>query len=73
MRRGQKAPILLSAVVLAGCGGGPDKASPTPKKVTKKERAERKRDRDRIDRSSLPPDAKRELKEAQDLLDDIDE
>ncbi len=66
---------LVVAVVLAGCGGGSAKKAddpPAKEKVTKRERAEQKRVRQRLQKSSLPRDMQRELEEAQRLLDEAD-
>ena len=66
--------LVVAAVALAGCGGGAKQDAPPPEKekVTKQERAEQKRVRERLRKSSLPEDMRRELEEAQRLLDEAD-
>ena len=61
--------------MLAGCGGSDPKPKPpaaAKPKLSKQERTEQKRVRERLRKSSLPKDMQRELEEAQRLLDEAD-
>jgi hypothetical protein len=63
----------LVLVVLAGltaCGDGDGSKSTAPMKGTGSNRSAVERDLERVRESDLPPDAKREIEEAAELLDE---
>ncbi len=59
----------MGLVALVGCGGSPPKREHQVKKVVKQERSEARQALERVRKSSLPKDAKKELEEAQKLID----
>jgi hypothetical protein len=62
--------VLLSALAAAGCGDGDKDKRTAPVKEAGKRDAAVERDLERVRESDLPDDAKRELEEAAELLED---
>ena len=69
-----RAAVVLTAVVLAGCGGGDGErreADVTPAPTAQQERVdEAEKALRELEDSDLPEDARRELEEAKELLDE---
>ena len=62
--------VLLAALAAAGCGDGDKDKRTAPVKERGSDRSAVERDLERVRESDLPDDAKRELEEAAELLED---
>jgi hypothetical protein len=64
----RRVAAILAAVAVAGCGDGDKRAAPMKEAESKRSAVER--DLERVRASDLPDDAKRELEEAAELLEE---
>jgi hypothetical protein len=64
-----RAAAAVALVALTGCGHGDDAKRTAPGQEPGTKRSAVERDLERVRKSDLPPDAKRELEEAAKLLD----